>query len=176
MRRERGSVASSSGHPCPWWRLFTAVCLYSAEMCFPPPSSPIILSSPCWFGLCGFSPFALTRTAGRGLENEGVCGGCTFMASSLIMSLQVWSFICWTGFDSIHPPRAWGQAFNRESRLWLRLLKLSWTRLCFWRRKKKKKIKSKCVNLRGEINKAEYPFFLNCRFKGFHEKLTTPMM
>lgn len=42
--------------------------------------------------------------------------------------------------------------------------------------KGKKKIKSECVNLRGEINKAEYPFFLNCRFKGFHEKLTTPMM
>lgn len=42
----------------------------------PTPSSPIILSSPCWFGLCGFSPFALTRTAGRGLENEGGGGRC----------------------------------------------------------------------------------------------------
>lgn len=155
--RERGSVASSSGHPCPRRRPFTVVCLYSAAICFPPPSSPIILSSPCWFGLCGFSPFALTRTAGRGLENEGVCvgGGCTFMASSLIMSLQVWSFICWTGFDSNHPPRAWAQAFKGESRLWLRLLKLSWTRLLLL-----EKNISKCVNLRGEMSVHTHFLFL----------------
>lgn len=54
---------------------------------------------------------------------------CTFMVSSLIMSLQVGSFICCTGFDCIHPPRAWAQAFKGESGLWLRLLKLFWTRL-----------------------------------------------
>ena len=37
----------------------------------PPLSLPIILTSSCWFGLCGFSPSALTGTAGHGLENEG---------------------------------------------------------------------------------------------------------
>lgn len=37
----------------------------------PPLSLPIILTSACWFGLRGFSPSALTGTAGHGLENEG---------------------------------------------------------------------------------------------------------
>lgn len=33
-------------------------------------------------------------------------GGRTLRASSLITSLQVGGFICWTGFDSLHPPHA----------------------------------------------------------------------
>lgn len=59
---------TSCGHPSSWLRLFTTVYLYSAATCFPPHSSPIILTSPCWFGLCGFSPSALTGTAGHGLK------------------------------------------------------------------------------------------------------------
>lgn len=37
-------------------------------------------------------------------------GGSPLRASSLITSLQAGGFICWTGFDSIHPPHAFAQA------------------------------------------------------------------
>lgn len=60
-----------------------------------PPSTPILLISPCWFGLCGFSPFALTRTAGHGLENERAGWGATLRDSSLIIAPSLKPYLNW---------------------------------------------------------------------------------
>lgn len=68
--RGRKSIAVLPSRGPPSMAKIVHVCLYSAATCFPPLCSPIILTSPYWFGLCGFSPFALTGTAGHGLESE----------------------------------------------------------------------------------------------------------
>lgn len=120
----------------PWLRLFTTVCLYSAATCFAPSflayySDFTMLVWIMWiFTLC------FDWNSGTWFRKWREGGGCTLWASSLITSLQVGGFICWTGFDSIHPPHAFAQAPKGGSILWRTLLKLSWINIFFWGKSK----------------------------------------
>lgn len=92
-------------------------------------------------------------------------GGSPLRASSLITSLQAGGFICWTGFDSIHPPHVFAQA-SKEG--------LAYTFKTFLDKIFSSGEKSKSVNLRGETKARNsphpdpspntHPFLCMCRF------------
>lgn len=150
--KEEKPAIPSCGHASQWIRLCTTVCLYSAAYLFSPSflvyySDFTMLVWIMWiFTLC----FDWNSRTWFRKWREG--GGSTPRASSLITLLQVGGFICWTGFDSIHPPHAFAQASKRENILWLVLFKLS--RIKYFLLGENQK----CINLKGETNATPLPF------------------